>query len=105
VAERRHPAGAFIPVVDLDGRYTFYHARFHEFVTRTLYEEELGKAHKRFVDWRTAGKREPSVPLELIGVSPVPCGRWRASGAEVNEAFLTGRFDGRAMRCSRIWSC
>lgn len=28
-------------LLDLDGRYTFYHARFHEFVTKTLYEEEL----------------------------------------------------------------
>jgi len=32
--------------------YTFYHSRFHEFVTRTiLYDDELRAAHKRFTVW------------------------------------------------------
>ncbi|HEX4772660.1 MAG TPA: SpoIIE family protein phosphatase [Bryobacteraceae bacterium] len=32
--------------------YTFYHFRFHEFVTRTLlYEDELRRAHRAIADW------------------------------------------------------
>jgi len=35
-----------------DGFYTFYHARFHEFVTeKILYEDELRQAHRRIADW------------------------------------------------------
>jgi hypothetical protein len=39
-------------LLEVDGSYTFYHARFHEFVTRTiLYEDESRKAHRRIADW------------------------------------------------------
>lgn len=39
-------------LLEIDDRYTFYHARFHEFVSRTvLYEDELRQAHRRIVDW------------------------------------------------------
>jgi hypothetical protein len=39
-------------LLDLDGSYTFYHARFHDFVTRTiLYDDEFRKAHRRIAAW------------------------------------------------------
>jgi serine phosphatase RsbU (regulator of sigma subunit) len=39
-------------LLEVDGSYTFYHARFYEFVTRTiLYEDESRKAHRRIADW------------------------------------------------------
>jgi hypothetical protein len=39
-------------LLEIDGSYTFYHARFHEFVTRTiLYEDESRKAHRRIAHW------------------------------------------------------
>jgi hypothetical protein len=39
-------------LLEIDESYTFYHARFHEFVTRTiLYEDELRKSHRRIADW------------------------------------------------------
>ncbi len=39
-------------LLEIDGAYTLYHARFHEFVTRTiLYEDESRKAHRRIADW------------------------------------------------------
>jgi len=39
-------------LLEADGLYTFYHARFQEFVTETLlYEDELCKAHRRIADW------------------------------------------------------
>jgi serine phosphatase RsbU (regulator of sigma subunit) len=39
-------------LLEADGFYTFYHTRFHEFVTQTLlYEDELRKAHHRVADW------------------------------------------------------
>jgi len=37
---------------EVDDRYTFYHARFHEFVSRTvIYDDELPKSHHRIADW------------------------------------------------------
>jgi hypothetical protein len=39
-------------LLEIDGCYTFYHTRFHEFVTRTiLFEDELRKCHRRIADW------------------------------------------------------
>jgi hypothetical protein len=39
-------------LLEIDDRYTFYHTRFHEFVSRTvLYEDELRKSHRRIADW------------------------------------------------------
>lgn len=39
-------------LLEIDDLYTFYHARFHEFVSRTiLYEDELKKFHRRIADW------------------------------------------------------
>ena len=39
-------------LLKIDGCYTFYHARFHDFVTKTmLYEDELRKSHGRIADW------------------------------------------------------
>jgi hypothetical protein len=39
-------------LLEADGFYTFYHARFHEFVTQTLlYDDELHKAHRRIAEW------------------------------------------------------
>jgi serine phosphatase RsbU (regulator of sigma subunit) len=39
-------------LLEIDGAYAFYHARFHEFVTRTmLYDDELRRSHRLVVDW------------------------------------------------------
>jgi hypothetical protein len=39
-------------LLDLGGSYTFYHARFHEFVTRELlYEDELADYHRLLARW------------------------------------------------------
>jgi hypothetical protein len=39
-------------LLDLDGSYTFYHARFHEFVTRELlYEDEWADYHRLLAAW------------------------------------------------------
>ena len=39
-------------LITLEGGYAFYHARFHEFVTRTLlYEDEVRGAHCRMANW------------------------------------------------------
>jgi hypothetical protein len=39
-------------LLDLGGSYTFYHMKFHEFVTRTiLYEDELRQAHRKIAVW------------------------------------------------------
>src|SRR5262249_39178853 len=44
-------------LLDLDGSYTFYHARFHEFVTRELlYEDEQAEYHRLLARWL----RQPS---------------------------------------------
>jgi hypothetical protein len=35
-----------------DGSYSFYHARFHEFVTRNiLYADEMRQSHRKIADW------------------------------------------------------
>lgn len=42
-------------LLEMDGSYVFYHAYFHEFVTRTLlYEDELRRAHRRIAEWLQA---------------------------------------------------
>jgi serine phosphatase RsbU (regulator of sigma subunit) len=39
-------------LLDLEEGYSFYHARFHEFVTRELlYEDELPRFHSSLADW------------------------------------------------------
>jgi hypothetical protein len=39
-------------LLELEGAYTFYHARFHEFVTRNiLYEDELRTSHRMIAEW------------------------------------------------------
>ena len=39
-------------LLEVDGAYTFYHNRFHEFVTHTiLYPDELPLAHRKIADW------------------------------------------------------
>ncbi len=39
-------------LLEIDDSYTFYHARFHEFVTgKILYHDELRKSHHRIADW------------------------------------------------------
>lgn len=39
-------------LIQLDGQYTFYHSRFHEFVMRTIvYEDELKVAHSKVANW------------------------------------------------------
>jgi len=39
-------------LLEIDRRYTFYHAKFHEFVSATLiYEDELRKSHRKIADW------------------------------------------------------
>jgi phosphoserine phosphatase RsbU/P len=44
------PIRAFL--LELNGGYTFYHARFHEFVTRTMfYEDELQAPHRKIAAW------------------------------------------------------
>jgi serine phosphatase RsbU (regulator of sigma subunit)/tRNA A-37 threonylcarbamoyl transferase component Bud32 len=45
-----HPIREFL--IDTEGGYAFYHARFHEFVTRELiYEDERRDYHRRLVAW------------------------------------------------------
>jgi Stage II sporulation protein E (SpoIIE) len=39
-------------LLETDGAYTFYHSRFHEFVTHTvLYQDELRSSHHSIADW------------------------------------------------------
>jgi len=39
-------------LIEIDGCYAFYHARFHEFVTQTiLYQDELRNYHRRIAEW------------------------------------------------------
>jgi hypothetical protein len=39
-------------LVETDSSFTFYHAKFHEFVTRRLlYDEEIRESHRRIADW------------------------------------------------------
>ena len=96
IGQREVDEGGIRPVLsfllDLDGRFTFYHARFHEFVTRTLYEEELGKAHKRFVDWleRPENRNHP-YRLSSLAFHLFHAGDGERLERQVNEAFLTGK--------------
>ena len=60
-------------LLEIDNLYTFYHARFHEFVTRTiLYEDELRKSHRKIADWlqlpvnRTHEYRSASLAYHLF---------------------------------------
>ena len=39
-------------LLDIDGAYSFYHAWFHEFLTRKLlYEDELRESHRKMAEW------------------------------------------------------
>jgi hypothetical protein len=96
IGQRDVNEGGIQPVLsfllDLGGRYTFYHARFHEFIARTLYEEELVKAHQRFVDWlerpenRAHSYRSNSLAFHLFHA-----GDGERLERLVNEAFLAGK--------------
>jgi len=45
-----HPVRQFL--LEIDGGFTFYHARFHEFVTGTiLYEDEIRECHRKIAAW------------------------------------------------------
>ena len=77
-------------LIELEGRYTFYHARFHEFVTQTLlYEDEVKEAHRRMAEWlerpanRTNSYRWSSLAYHLSESGD--CG---ALLSTIDEAFL-----------------
>ena len=96
VGQRDVDEGGIRPVLsfllDLDGRYTFYHARFHEFVTKSLYEEELREAHKRFVDWleRPENRNHP-YRLNSLAFHMFHAGDGERLERQVNDAFLTAK--------------
>ena len=80
-------------LIKLDGRLTFYHARFHEFVTGTLlYEDEVKKAHGAMARWlqrpenRNCRYRWSSMAHHLFAA-----GDCEALLRTVDEAFLLGK--------------
>jgi|HubBroStandDraft_6_1064221.scaffolds.fasta_scaffold01011_4 hypothetical protein len=49
------PVRSFL--LEMDGAYSFYHAWFHEFVTRKLlYEDELRESHRKLGEWLQGGE-------------------------------------------------
>src|SRR4029453_4530528 len=96
IGQREGDEGGIRPVrlflLGLDGRFTLYPARFHDFVTKTLYEEELGKAHKRFVDWleRPENRNHP-YRLSSLAFHLFHAGDGERLARQVNETFLTGK--------------
>jgi hypothetical protein len=94
VGQRDVDEGGIQPVrsflLDLDGRYTFYHARFHEFIAKALYEEELVKAHQRFVDWlERPENRNHSYRLNSLAFHLFHTRDGERLERVVNEEFLT----------------
>ena len=82
------PVAQFL--IEIEGCYTFYHARFHEFVTRTLlYEDEVRKAHREMADWlqrpanRNDGYRWSSLAHHLF-----ESGDCEGLLSAIDEAFL-----------------
>jgi serine/threonine protein phosphatase PrpC len=63
-------------LLEMPGGFCFYHARFHEFVTRTLlYDDELPGHHRKLADWlqrsASAGRiyRLSALAFHLAGAS------------------------------------
>jgi hypothetical protein len=77
-------------LLEIDGAYTFYHMRFHEFVTRTkLYEDEVTKAHRKIADWLLLpASRTNEYRLNSLAYHLFESGDFEELTKTINEEFL-----------------
>src|SRR5215469_1615969 len=75
---------------EIEDCYTFYHARFHEFVTRTLlYEDEVKEAHRRIAEWlKRPANRINSYRWSSLAYHLYESGDCEALLSAIDEAFL-----------------
>ena len=80
-------------LVDIDGGYTFYHARFHEFVTRTLlFSDEIRKAHSRIAEWLIQPESHANAyRLASLGYHIFQSGDHEAFLKTIDDAFLADK--------------
>ena len=85
------PVGQFL--IEIEGCYTFYHARFHEFVTRTLlYEDEVRKAHREIADWlQRPANRNNSYRWSSLAHHLFEAEDCEGLLSTIDEAFLVGK--------------
>ena len=77
-------------LLEVDGAYTFYHNRFHEFVTHTsLYPDELPLAHRKIADWLQLPENTHSeYRLASLAYHLFECGDGETLTRVINEQFL-----------------
>ena len=77
-------------LIEIEGGYTFYHARFHEFVTRAfLYEDEVKEAHRRIAAWlKRPANRTHTYRLSSLAYHLSQSGDCDALLSAIDEAFL-----------------
>jgi hypothetical protein len=75
---------------ELDDRFTFYHARFHEFVSKTvLYEEELRESHRRIANWlQRPENRDNEIRWNSLAYHLFEAGNHQALLSAIDEKFL-----------------
>ena len=80
-------------LLEIDDRYTFYHTRFHEFVTRTvLYQDELRKSHGRIADWlQRPENHNNETRWASLAYHLFESGSHEALLATIDEKFLTAK--------------
>jgi hypothetical protein len=77
-------------LLELDDRYTFYHARFHEFVCASLlYDDELRKSHSRIASWlQRPENRDADIRWNSLAFHLFESGSHEALVATIDEKFL-----------------
>jgi serine phosphatase RsbU (regulator of sigma subunit) len=89
IAERGiRPIRQFL--LEVDGFYTFYHMRFHEFVTQTmLYQDELRMSHQRIADWlQLPANRTSEYRLSSLAHHLFESDNYQALTETIDEQFL-----------------
>lgn len=74
----------------IDDTYSFYHARFHEFVTReVIYEDDLQEYHRKMVDWLSRPENAASTyRLEALAYHLFESAQYDTLLTIVNVEFL-----------------
>ena len=77
-------------ILELDGRFTFYHARFHEFVSKNvLYEDEIRQSHRRIADWlQRPENRDNEMRWNSLAYHLFAAGNHQALLSAIDEKFL-----------------
>jgi hypothetical protein len=96
-------------LLEIDDSYTFYHARFHEFVTKTiLYQDELRKSHRNLADWlQRSANRASAYRYSSLAYHLFESGNFEELIKLIDEHFLAEkarRFGYAVLEDIELWS-